>query len=298
MSSRRKTPTTYAAVKKSRSALSGAVTKAWDKFTAVDTSQPEAVLLIKAREVERYLTSITRTAENFNLSVEDALQFAPTNEGEEASFLEEEEEVLDTFEDHLEATKALGEQLLAYKATLTGVNQFKTDFTSLQTSIDGMPANDHRESATTLQTYLSGLRKQWQQADLPPDHPIKHELDACFGSLMDTQSKLAVSTRPPVMPSSHPDPSYPSYRPSTFNELPKIKVPTFDGDVLKWSSFWSTFRPTIHDRKDLNPCQKLNYLKQAVSDPSLQMLLTTPVETDDTYPSLVEELKARFERPK
>ena len=298
MSSRRKTPTTYAAVKKSRSALSGAVTKAWDKFTAVDTSQPEAVLLIKAREVEQYLTSITRTAENFNLSVEDALQFAPTNEGEEASFLEEEEEVLDTFEDHLEATKALGEQLLAYKATLTGVNQFKTDFTSLQTSIDGMPANDHRESATTLQTYLSGLRKQWQQADLPPDHPIKHELDACFGSLMDTQSKLAVSTRPPVMPSSHPDPSYPSYRPSTFNELPKIKVPTFDGDVLKWSSFWSTFGPTIHDRKDLNPCQKLNYLKQAVSDPSLQMLLTTPVETDDTYPSLVEELKARFERPK
>ena len=298
MASRRKTPTSYAAVKKSRSALTGAVTKAWDKFTAVDASQPEEVLVIKAKEVERYLSSISRTAEHFRQSMEDAQQFTPADEGEEAAFLKEEEEVLDTFEDHLGATQALGEQLLTYKATLNGVNQFKTDFTSLQTSLENLPDIDHREAATNLQSSLSALRKQWQSADLPPNHPIKHELDACIGSLMEIQSKVAAATRSPIVPSYRPDPSFPSYRPSTFNELPKIKVPTFNGDVLKWSSFWATFGPTIHERKDLNPCQKLNYLKQAIVDPSLQLLLTTPVETEDTYPSLVEELKARFERPK
>ena len=123
MASRRKNPTTYAAVKKSRSALTGAVTKAWDKFAAVNSSQPEEVLMIKAKEIERYLASISRTAEHFVQSIDDAQQFLPTEEGEEAAFLEEEAEVQDTFEDHLEATKALGEQLLTYKSTLTGVNQ-------------------------------------------------------------------------------------------------------------------------------------------------------------------------------
>ena len=298
MASRRKNPTTYAAVKKSRSALTGAVTKAWDKFAAVDSSQPEEVLMIKAKEIERYLASISRTAEHFVQSIDDAQQFLPTEEGEEAAFLEEEAEVQDTFEDHLEATKALGEQLLTYKSTLTGVNQFKTDLASLQQSLDNLPDNDHREAAANLQSSISTLRQKWQSADLPPSHPIKHELDACIGSLMEVQSRVAVAIRPPSIPSYRPESEYPSYRPPTFNELPKIKVPTFNGDVLKWSSFWATFGPTIHDRKDLNPCQKLNYLKQAINDPSLQMLLNTPVETADTYPSLIEELKARFERPK
>ena len=297
MASRRKVPTSYAAIKKSRSALTGAVTKAWDKFSAMETSEPEEVLVIKAKEVERYLASISRTAEHFQQSMEDAQQFLPTDEDGEAIFLEEEEELLDTFEDHLEATKALGEQLLAYKATLTGVNQFKTDFASLQSSISLLPDHDHREAVYVLQTSLSALRQQWQSADLSETHPIKQELDTCMGSLMTVQSKAAGTTPVPVSPSTRSDPIVPSYRP-LFNELPKIKVPTFNGDVLKWSSFWATFGPTIHDRKDLNPCQKLNYLKQAISDPSLQMLLQTPVETADTYPALVEELKARFERPK
>ena len=298
MASRRKTPADYAAVKKSRSALTGAVTKAWDKFSATDSSRPEEVLLIKTKEVERYLSSISRTADNFHHSIDEAQQFAPTDEGEEQNFQEEEADALDVFEDHLAATKALGEQLLTYKSTLLGVNNFKNDLTSLQTSLDSLPEMDHREAAAALQTSLSALRQQWQVADLPLDHPIKHELDSCTGSLMDIQSKVAAATRTPTIPTSYPVPISTSYRPAIFNELPKIKVPTFNGDVLKWSSFWSTFSPTVHERKDLNPCQKLNYLKQAITDPSLQLLLNTPVETEDTYPELVEELKARFERPK
>ena len=31
--------------------------------------------------------------------------------------------------------------------------------------------------------------------------------------------------------------------------LPKIAVPTFDGDPLKWMSFWEKFETSIHNKE-------------------------------------------------
>ena len=33
-------------------------------------------------------------------------------------------------------------------------------------------------------------------------------------------------------------------------KLPKLNVPTFDGKVLNWNSFWEQFDMTIHTRPD------------------------------------------------
>ena len=33
--------------------------------------------------------------------------------------------------------------------------------------------------------------------------------------------------------------------------LPKLEVPTFDGDILHWQSFWEQFYVAIHDRCDI-----------------------------------------------
>ena len=299
MASRRKTPADYSAVKKSRAALTGAVTKAWDKFSAMDFSQPEEVLLIKTKEVERYLSSITRTEDHFNQSLTEAQQFAPTDEAEEASFQQEEEDAADVFDEHLSATRLLGEQLLAFKATLTGISDFKSDLDSLQTSLDELPDLDHTKSSSSLHSLLSTLREGWQSADLPPDHPLKRELDSCTKSLMTIQAKVTEATRPAAStPVSSAPASSTHHYPHSNNELPKIKVPTFNGDLMKWSTFWSTFKATVEDRRDLNNSQRLNYLRQAITDPSLQLLLTTPFETEDTYSEVIKELKARYQRPR
>jgi hypothetical protein len=35
--------------------------------------------------------------------------------------------------------------------------------------------------------------------------------------------------------------------------LPKLDVPTFDGNLLNWRSFWEQFRISVHDRAHLIP---------------------------------------------
>ena len=50
---------------------------------------------------------------------------------------------------------------------------------------------------------------------------------------------------------------------------------------MEWSSFWASFKSTIEDRKELSNTQRLNYLRQAVKDPDLQLLLHSPAETPD-----------------
>ena len=299
MASRRKTPADYNAVKKSRAALTGAVTKAWDKFSGMEFAQPEEVLLIKPKEVERFLSSITRAEAGFTKSLEEAQQFAPEDEEEDAAFQREEDEAFEVFDEHLSATRLLGEQLLAYKTILTGISNFKSDLEALQTSLDELPDLDHLSSFTSLQVSLSSLREQWQTADLSPDHPLKRELNACTKSIMTVQAKVsAARTRSAAPTPVSSSPALPAPHHHSYNELPKIKVPTFNGDLMKWSTFWSTFKATVEDRRDLNNSQRLNYLRQAITDPSLQLLLTTPFETDDTYIDVIKELKARFQRPR
>ena len=80
------------------------------------------------------------------------------------------------------------------------------------------------------------------------------------------------------------------------NDLPTITVPKFTGDILDWSSFWSAFKSTIEDRTELTNTQRLHYLRQAIPDPELQLLLHSPAETSDFYLEVVEELKERFDK--
>ena len=51
--------------------------------------------------------------------------------------------------------------------------------------------------------------------------------------------------------------------------LPKLEVPTFDGDILHWQSFWEQFCVAIHGR-DISDTQKLVYLQHSLKDGSAQ----------------------------
>ena len=41
--------------------------------------------------------------------------------------------------------------------------------------------------------------------------------------------------------------------------LPKLVLPTFKGDVTKWTSFWDSFKSAIHDSTQLTQIDKFNY---------------------------------------
>ena len=45
-----------------------------------------------------------------------------------------------------------------------------------------------------------------------------------------------------------------------------IEVPTFDGDLLKWKSFWEQFSVSIHNRTDVTNAENMVYLQNALED--------------------------------
>ena len=173
---------------------------------------------------------------------------------------------------------------------------------ALQESLEADPDQDNSTSLSRLQTLLFSIREQWIDADISPEHPLKAELDACEKKLTIMERDVSAARTRSLPAAAPPTSSFSSSFTSTgapshhYIELPKIKVPTFNGDIMSWSTFWSTFRSTVDDRPELSDSQKLNYLRQAVKDPSLQLLLNSPMETPETYKEIVLELKDRFQK--
>ena len=47
-------------------------------------------------------------------------------------------------------------------------------------------------------------------------------------------------------------------------KLQKLYVPTFNGSILSWRSFWEQFSISVHDQTSLSNSEKLVYLQQAL----------------------------------
>ena len=301
MDLRRKKPTDMTGIKTSRAAHTGIVTRNYERLRAMPFDQPEEVQRIKLTEVKTILKTLLKTEAGFSSSMEEAQEFVPTDEAEESAFQEEELEVEENFSQSLSTARILGEQLLACKSTLSGIATFKNSLDGLQESLDSDPDQDNTTSLKRLQTLILSLQEQWMEADIPPEHPLKTELDACERKLtlmerdVGAARSRSLPAAPPTFSSSFSSAGAPAHH---YSELPKIKVPTFSGDILGWSTFWSTFKSTVDDRHDLSDPQKLNYLRQAITDPTLQPMMTSLMEGPDTYKETVAELKDRFQKTK
>ena len=81
-------------------------------------------------------------------------------------------------------------------------------------------------------------------------------------------------------------------------ELPKINIPTFDGDTLNWVTFWEQFDLTIQSNKKLHDVQKLAYLRDAVEGGSSKHVIEGLSHSADSYTQAVECLQQRYDKPR
>ena len=80
--------------------------------------------------------------------------------------------------------------------------------------------------------------------------------------------------------------------------LPKLDVPTFDGDILHWSTFWEQFVTSVDSRKHLSNAEKLVYLQHAVKNGSAISVIQGLSQSGEQYTEAVECLKSRYDRPR
>ena len=53
-------------------------------------------------------------------------------------------------------------------------------------------------------------------------------------------------------------------------KLPELKIPTFDGDKLKWTEFWDFFQVTVDQNNHLSNMEKFIYLKNSLTGDAKQ----------------------------
>ena len=81
--------------------------------------------------------------------------------------------------------------------------------------------------------------------------------DKLFG-LQDTlESQVSVKIKKLLAPACTPSEASTPPSESKGVRLPKLDVPTFDGNILNWRSFWEQFRISVHDRTHLSDSEKL-----------------------------------------
>ena len=65
-------------------------------------------------------------------------------------------------------------------------------------------------------------------------------------------------TRPTASAEPMTQPSAPAARTV---KLPRLTLPQFSGNILKWSSFWDSYASAAHNNPDLSDVDKFNYLR-------------------------------------
>ncbi|KRX21505.1 hypothetical protein T07_12837 [Trichinella nelsoni] len=78
--------------------------------------------------------------------------------------------------------------------------------------------------------------------------------------------------------------------------VPIPKLPTYDGDVLQFKSFWDQFEAAVHRREDLQDFTKLVHLRSCLTGAAREAIdgVTTSAEN---YQAVVQLLHDRFYRP-
>ena len=126
----------------------------------------------------------------------------------------------------------------------------------------------------------SQTEQESQQANSPPPTGTSDS---------DFQGNTAASAEnPPITP-----PPVSTFQTS---RLPKLVLPSFNGNPLEWQSFWDAFRSAVHDNSSVSDIQKFNYLRAQLRDGADRVIAGLPL-TSANYAKSVQLLKERFAQP-
>ena len=77
------------------------------------------------------------------------------------------------------------------------------------------------------------------------------------------------------------------------SRLPKLTLPTFGGNPLKWQTFWDSFDSAVHSNNLLTNVQRLNYLRAHLEGEAARAVAGFPL-TSVNYQQSLDVLRDRF----
>ena len=70
--------------------------------------------------------------------------------------------------------------------------------------------------------------------------------------------------------------------------LPRIDIPTSDGNILNWRLFWEQFQAAVHDKPHLGEIDKLTYLHDALRNGPARNIIQGLTESAESYQEAIK----------
>lgn len=156
-----------------------------------------------------------------------------------------------------------------------------------------------------LKIYKERIDDAWSQitvvqkelADVDKEEPtVLANVQQKYHNLVERLTNLIGSAR--LSPASTPTGSGVSIAVTepTSLKLPTIRMPTFDGTIENWSSFYDIFRATIDQNNELEPVEKLYYLRSLLTGKAARSIESLG-STENDYSNAIAILKKQFHYP-
>ena len=153
--------------------------------------------------------------------------------------------------------------------------------------------SDHKKELSDIRDYVLATCGPSAESDALVNGPVV-ELERL---LFDVS--LTVKRKSPKTPAARTSDAKPAASSEAkMVRLPKLDIPTFDGNLLHWLTFWEQFCVAIHDRDDISDAQKLVYLRQSLKDGSARNAIEGLSRSGEQYKEAIQCLQNRYNRPR
>lgn len=76
-------------------------------------------------------------------------------------------------------------------------------------------------------------------------------------------------------------------------KLPKLSLRHFNGDAMKWTTFWDSYESAVHSSRELSDVDKFNYLRSLLEQTAYDAIAGLTLSTAN-YHEAIDLLKKRF----
>ena len=293
-------------LKRRRGVAKASITRLTTKVAELEAKDFELSVATHAQQLLKKLDTLDNDFNTQHLNIIDAL--------ESEEHLEAEQEVLDKHDDDVTELSLRLQALCSHTPVATGAHPDRTiverRLAHLQARLMDASADVSKLTPDHRDIHLIHLYQE-QLSEFRREHSnLRNETAAITADLADrlytdmkAQDKLIFDmsvevTRLLYNPTLAPDSLTPTTPGPRGMKLPKIEVPTFDGDLLQWQTFWEQFSIAIDSRTDISDTEKLVYLRLAIKAGSAKSIVEGLSHTGDQYKEAVASLKSRYNRPR
>ncbi len=305
------------ALKRRRGAIKASITKLATKVAELEDKEPNPTIVTHAQHLSKRLENLDSDYKTRHFAILDVIE----DEGQ----LTTEQETLDQHDDDVAdlslriqtvmdlarsttptlspSTPAVDTHSLPNRGILERRStQFQARLISINEKIDDLKDDGseihlislYQEHLADLKKELSELRNEILAITADTSDPLmsntQKQEDNIFGMAVKVKKLLFSISSSKEHSASIPE--------THSVKLPKIDIPTFDGEMLHWQTFWEQFGIAVDEQPHISDTEKLVYLRHSLKDGSAKHVIEGLSHSGNQYKEAIDTLKARYDRPR